>query len=94
MNLMAYQYDETLFLIYQKVPKVVLIQRRWSLLIRRLTVNVTLKSLLLLARIEKSLNQVRDSRKPENEVRDSRKPPYGFLMLSRGRKKVYWEKMG
>ena len=83
-------------------------------MIRRLTVNVTLKSLLLLARIEKSLNQVRDSRKPENQVRDSRKPenqvrdsrkpenqvcdsrkpPYGFLMLSRGRKKVYWEKMG
>ena len=72
-------------------------------MIRRLTVNVTLKSLLLLARIEKSLNQVRDSRKPENQVRDSRKPenqvrdsrkpPYGFLMLSRGRKKVYWEKM-
>ena len=32
----------------------VLIQRKWALLIRRLSINVTLKSLLLVVRIEKS----------------------------------------
>ena len=39
-------YDETMFLSYQKGG--------WSLLIRRLSINVTLKSSLLVARIEKS----------------------------------------
>ena len=51
-------YDETMFLSYQKVSKgkdcFFLFKGGWSLLIRRLSINVTLKSLLLVARIEKS----------------------------------------
>ena len=45
-------YDESLFLSYQKVPCLFLLNREWSLLIKRLSIRVTLKSLLLVVRIK------------------------------------------
>ena len=52
-------YDEALFLSYQKSSNkgkdcLLLFKGGWSLLIRRFSINLTLTSLFLVARIEKS----------------------------------------